>query len=260
MQNDSIRNIVVNKNKKIKFPIRFGLVQAESNSISQSELVIRNVINNLNQSFAPVNFLFYLEQIDIIKTDLSLEDLSSNVDNIYDRFSEQNDHDDMITIYVLNHRDEFCNIQSESISCSRTVGFSYILSERTNNIVVSQFDLKDPKIIAHELGHFFGLFHTFEEFNFGKDQFDSDKCQDVGDRMCDTPPDPGIVFEIYVNYSTCEMIGLKDTIGNEYKPLLENYMSYYKPCYLRKYSFTEDQIMFMQIASMTPIRKRLSRT
>jgi len=258
MKNDSIRSLV-NSQETIKFPIRIGVVQSDTNSISLSEIEVREVLNQLNKSFTTTGFLFYLDRIDIIKSDLSLEDLSNNINDVYDEFSQKNDLTDLLTIYVLNHKKEFCEISNNRISCARTGGFSYILSDRTTNIVVSRFDLSDPKIVAHEMGHFFGLYHTFEEQLFGKDTFDKGLCSNTGDRICDTPPDPGTVFEIYVNYSTCEMIGLKDRHGNEYKPALENYMSYYKPCYLKEYSFTEGQRDFMKHASMIEIRKKLSR-
>ena len=162
----------------------------------------------------------------------------------------------MITVYVLNHSQEFCTTVDNSISCSRTGGFSYILSRRANNIVVSQFDLSDQKIVAHEFGHFFGLFHTFEEHVFGKDNFVSTDCDKRGDRICDTPPDPGTAYEIYVNYSTCEMRGFTHENGNDYKPLLDNYMSYYKPCYLKKFSFTPGQLDVMKVAATQPFRKK----
>ena len=170
------------------------------------------------------------------------------------------DGDDIIlTIYVLDHSKDFCTISDHSISCSRTGGFSYILSDRTNNVVISRFDLLDQKILAHELGHFFGLYHTFEEALFGKDDFNPENCHLKGDRICDTPPDPGALFEIYVNYSICEMKGFKTKDGHEYKPKLENFMSYYKPCYLKEYQFTPQQKMVMQKASMLSIRQKFVR-
>ena len=113
--------------------------------------------------------------------------------------------------------------------------------------------------MAHEFGHFFGLYHTFEDRLFGKDTFNPETCNTTGDLVCDTPPDPGTVFEIYVNYSSCEMNGLTDLNGNEYQPILQNYMSYYKPCYLKENIFTGQQVKIMKLASRLDIRKRLSR-
>ena len=258
MQNDSIRKNLTSASK-LRFPLRFGIVQEEGNFPNIPEVKIRQTIDNLNKSFSNTGFVFYLERIDLIESPIKLEDLSRNRYDLYDKFSQENDLEDMLTILILDHKDEFCMINNSRISCARTGGFSYILSDRANNVVISQFDLNDSKVVAHEIGHFFGLFHTFEESLFGRDNFDQQSCYTTGDRLCDTPPDPGTVFEIYVNYTSCEMMGYKDVNGNEYKPLLENYMSYYKPCYLREYSFTHEQEMVMMLASQLDIRKKLSR-
>ena len=124
---------------------------------------------------------------------------------------------------------------------------------------MSRFDLSDLKVFAHEMGHFWGLYHTFEETLYGKDDFKNENCDLVGDRICDTPPDPGVIYESYVNYTTCELIDLKNEEGFEYKPLIENYMSYYKPCYLKKFSFTPNQIRVMKVAATLPLRSKFLR-
>jgi hypothetical protein len=142
-----------------------------------------------------------------------------------------------------------------SISCGRSGGFSYILSEATNNIVLSAFDVEDDKIIVHEMGHFFGLYHTFEEVMFGKDNFVED-CNIAGDCLCDTPPDPGSGYEVFVNHSLCEMKGFSHDNGNIYKPLINNYMAYYKPCYMKEYSFTPNQSEILRLAAESGLRRR----
>jgi len=185
--------------------------------------------------------------------------LARNENLIYDHFSTAFDKEDVITVYLMNHAKEFCTVTPTSISCSKTGGFSYILSERTNNLVLSNFDYLDSKIVAHEFGHFFGLYHTFERNLFGSDMFLNQDCYLVGDRLCDTPPDPGSVFEVHVNYTKCEMIGFKDDNNKDYKPLINNYMSYYKPCYLEPYAFTAEQVLVMQLASQTELRKKFTR-
>ena len=106
---------------------------------------------------------------------------------------------------------------------------------------------------------FWGLYHTFEEYQFGKDDFKSENCHLVGDRVCDTPPDPGAIFEVHVNYTTCELQNLEDENGNAYKPMIENYMSYYKPCYLKEYKFTEGQNHVMMLAGRQPMRQKFFR-
>ena len=54
-------------------------------------------------------------------------------------------------------------------------------------IIISKEDLIDFGL-AHQMGHFFGLYHTFEEM-FGLELNDSSNCQVAGDLLCDTPAD-----------------------------------------------------------------------
>jgi hypothetical protein len=242
--------------EKLRFPIRIGIIEGDSTATQIADFRIQRTIDFLNRGFKEANIEFYIARIDLIESSLKLEDLTTGFYEKYNNFSAEYDLQDTISLFVFNNRDEFCTIHENTISCGRTGGFSYILSERTNNIVLSKFDLEDYKILAHEFGHFFGLYHTFEEGQFGKDDLSLDNCATLGDQICDTPPDPGTLFEVYVNYSTCEMMGLYDDNGKEYKPLIDNFMSYYKPCYLREYSFSRQQLEFMRAAAMSVIRRR----
>ena len=258
LKNDSIVNLT-NLDSIARIPIRIGIIQQDSLDVEIREVVVRRAIDNLNKSYEDVGFVFYIERTDVIISDLKLEDLSDDFYAPYNDFSDTYDEPDLLSIYVFDYKDEFCEVTPTSISCGRTGGFSYILSERTNNIVLSRFDLSDIKVLAHEMGHFWGLYHTFEESQFGKDDFKEENCGSKGDMICDTPPDPGPIFEVYVNYITCEFSNLKNEEGMEYKPLIENYMSYYKPCYLREFSFTHGQVMVMKVASSLPIRSKFIR-
>ncbi len=257
--NDSIVK-ALSKLKKVKFPLRFVFVKEEKETISSAAKErMKKVTKNLNYSFRNTRSRFYVDKVEILVSKIKLEDLSENADNVYDAFSQTHDDPRMITVFILDHRGEFCTIDGQQLSCSKVGGFSYILSERANNIVMSPFDIDNPKIVAHEFGHFFGLFHTFETGLFGRESFDKDECSTTGDLICDTPPDPGTVFEIYVNYATCEMVGLEGPDGYMYKPILHNIMSYYKPCYLQENTFSRNQELIMDLASTVPFRVKLSR-
>lgn len=48
-----------------------------------------------------------------------------------------------------------------------------------------------PAVLAHEMGHVFGLFHTHHNyFNAQAELPDGSNCHEGGDRICDTPADP----------------------------------------------------------------------
>jgi len=259
MNDEDVMKEVLEVRSKKRIPLRFGIVQSSTSEMMIEDATILTAIEHLNHSFAETGFEFYHEVKDVIASDLKLEDLSANFYAPYTEFSDKHDKEDVLTVYVFDHGKEFCDISETSVSCGRTGGFSYILSERTNNIVMSRFDLTDIKVLAHEMGHFWGLYHTFEEAQFGKDNFDQSKCAEVGDRICDTPPDPGPIFEVHINYTTCEFMNFTNDEGKEYKPMIENFMSYYKPCYLKEYAFTHDQVMVMKTAGMQEMRQKFFR-
>lgn len=56
-----------------------------------------------------------------------------------------------------------------------------------NMIVLSSNQLTSSFLLAHELGHYFGLLHTFN----GVIQSPGDDCNTTGDFICETPIDPG---------------------------------------------------------------------
>lgn len=92
----------------------------------------------------------------------------------------------------------------------------------------------------HELGHYFGLDHTFEGTSENSPVLaDNSNCSSNGDFICDSPPDPYEFTDGHYDKTDCIYLGSgKDANGKYYNPLIENYMSYYSGC---KKSFTHMQ-------------------
>lgn len=84
--------------------------------------------------------------------------------------------------------------------------------------------------MAHEMGHYWGLYHTFEAAANGKELADGSNCATAGDLICDTPADPYInpdPTNLYIN-AGCQFINMnKDANGDYYDPHTNNVMSYY---------------------------------
>lgn len=80
--------------------------------------------------------------------------------------------------------------------------------------------------LAHELGHLFGLYHTFEG---GDELVNGSNCATAGDGICDTPADPySPELEVIWLGDNCEFIFAgTDTLGQLYQPDVGNTMSYY---------------------------------
>ena len=78
-----------------------------------------------------------------------------------------------------------------------------------------------PLVLAHEMGHFFGLYHTFET-ELGTEFVNGSNCATTGDLVCDTPADnngpvDGCQYNAYI----------PDANGDPYIPHINNIMSYY---------------------------------
>jgi PKD repeat protein/predicted Zn-dependent protease len=71
----------------------------------------------------------------------------------------------------------------------------------------------DYRVITHELGHYFGLYHTFQ------DGCQSD-CANKGDEICDTPPVADMNFGCNLTTNSCH-VESPDQLD-----MLENYMDY----------------------------------
>ncbi len=119
-------------------------------------------------------------------------------------------------------------------------------SQNSNRILISYLDkntedfktLKN-KIFLHELGHYFGLLHTFQDSNnpdISKRELvtrvASSNCATTGDLLCDTPADPFEREPLLSSYYCNDPLPatLLDAQGNTFQPPLNNIMSYHIRC------------------------------
>ena len=80
--------------------------------------------------------------------------------------------------------------------------------------------------LVHEIGHFLGLYHTFESY-LGMELVNGSNCSTTGDLLCDTPAD----INGSIDVSDCTYTDLTtDLNGDFYTPYLSNIMSYYVEC------------------------------
>ena len=84
--------------------------------------------------------------------------------------------------------------------------------------------------LAHEMGYFFGLKHTFGEgVERTAELVKGSNCATTGDLICDTPADPYITRDSLIHYvKNCRFIfPERDAQGEWYVPHVGNIMSYY---------------------------------
>jgi Pregnancy-associated plasma protein-A len=211
------------------------------------EARVRRSIEILNEHFAAARLRFRLLRHDKISRRLVLPQLQENLYEPYLAFSREWDIPEAVTLYLVDNKDELC----VGYSCSRSHGFAFVLSDLTNNVVVDKFFVDDHKTIVHEFGHYFGLLHTFDT-QYGIENANGSNCATTGDRICDTPADPGPAYSVYVNPSNCDMADyFQPGTRVMYRPMINNFMSYYKPCYLKPYRFTQGQLDVIRTSALS---------
>jgi hypothetical protein len=220
------------------FPLRIAqVVQPGKKPRLVPKSRILKGLNTLNKALADAWVQFEIVQWDTIYERATVKTLRDNGYEGYYDFSAHHDKSDTCTLYLLDNEESLC----QELTCSRSYGFANVLETFTNNVVIDKFFVDDYKVLVHEFGHYFGLFHTAET-GFGMERVDQSNCHEAGDRVCDTPADPGELYMVYVNYSNCEMKDFREeNTGLEYNPQINNYMSYYYPCYMKGFVFTPGQ-------------------
>ncbi len=84
----------------------------------------------------------------------------------------------------------------------------------------------DARVLAHELGHYFGLYHTFETIANGTESATGNDCATTGDLICDTQADPNGQNDALCHFSPQFQ---QPSSGLIYEPPVCNIMSYYNP-------------------------------
>lgn len=177
---------------------------------------IDNIVKAPNTPFAPVGLSFTLCQVD------SIRDHNFNIwdPNVDDPQAQVLYYDPgLINVYLVDE-------------ITSAGGYAYFPGG-ADMIVLNKGGAEGS--ITHEMGHFFGLYHTFE-VGFGAELADGSNCLVAGDLLCDTEADPdstGQNVDVHCNLT----VFYTDANGDPYDPPTDNIMSYY-PCACR---FTIDQ-------------------
>ena len=198
---------------------------------------VYEVLDGANELFIETGVQFDVCEDPIIINDPDFFHLNTEEAKI---LHKENKRNNTINIYIAENVSALYNNGQEIEIC----GSSSFPDEPNDEkyILLNKDCFFRGRLLAHELGHFFGLLHTHDRSN-GRELADGSNCATSGDLFCDTPADPQLSIN---TVDGCEYTGKKiDSQGNAFTPDVKNIMSY-APIACQQY-FTDDQITHMAI-------------
>ncbi len=209
----------------VSLPVQHHVSRTSNgNSPAVSSSDIRDVMSELNATYAPMDISFY-EYSPTRFIDNSSWNPSFNKSD--DRQLARYEVAKAINIFYF----------TEVTSGSSTIcGFAKFPGSG-NRVILDASCSQNGSTSSHEIGHYFSVLHTHSTSN-GRELVRRTNCGRAGDFFCDTPADPRL--SSLVN-SRCNYTGnATDSNGDRYQPDTHNVMSYTrKSC--RDGGFTSQQ-------------------
>lgn len=231
--------------------VKANVISGNNSSAFLSESDVRAIISNANTYLQNINVQLYLynDKVYQIKSDQYAD--FKVADELFLR--QANDVSDAINIYFV----KYITLQNLTILSGYAALPTY--SSSTNRIFYSYFERTDDdfnnlknKTFLHEIGHYFGLLHTFQDSNHADiskrelvTRGAGSNCVAMGDQLCDTQADPFERLPLIYAFSCDQKTpsDLQDAHGNTFSPPIDNIMSYQQRC---GNIFTEQQYQKMQ--------------
>jgi hypothetical protein len=205
-------------NKTFQISLWICLDSLESEGISQED--IDGTIERLNRDFLPAGMQFQICQRQL------MENFKWDSLTVFTTYNEE------LQMRALHYEPNTINVYLVSLIGREDInpaGYAYFPGGP--DVIVCRKDAfnEDATTMPHEMGHFFGLYHTFEP-EFGVELIDGSNCETTGDLVCDTRPDPDENGNANAG-DQCNYTGpiTQDPNGEWYLPPTDNIMSYYPP-------------------------------
>ena len=223
------------------FRVQHHIVRDASGNNGLSPSVIQGIMDYLNIAFFDAEVQFYTcNPVEIIDSDIYYS---------LDSFTEE------ASLRAAHNDPEAINIYYFNPLINGYWAYTY-QNGSTNFIGIRNELAPNGSTATHEMGHFFGLLHTFQGYSSPPNTSmelvtrDSGKnCETAGDCLCDTPADPYIgANEVNTN---CIYVGTARDANNElYVPDVSNFMAYSR--HSCRNNFSDGQIgIISAIASST---------
>lgn len=206
-------------------PVQLHLIRDDSGLGGISEADALAALDRMNEYYIDASIHFYqCGGINLINSTTYFDYDKSQMYVLDAEHSQAN----VVNIYVAN-----TTSSSGSLICGHAEfpgGLDFMM--------IATSCMKNGSTLAHEMGHYLGLYHTHTS-TFGNEAVDGSDCATQGDLICDTPADPNLSGD--VNNDGCIYEGTSlDENGQTYTPSVTNLMSYTsKEC---RYEVTEEQL------------------
>ena len=186
---------------------------------------VEALMNQLNTNFSTLGIRFITKEIKFLDNTAWNIQFVKQDDFIEQRVLEPFEDPNSLNIFYFN---EIGNRENGVIT--GTLGATALFPDQGNNIKLSAsaYALDNTATVTHEIGHYFGLYHTSDDFtdaNGHLELVNGSNCATSGDFICDTPASPDL-NDSNINEPTCNYIGTEtDTNGDAYTPDTFNYMT-----------------------------------
>jgi len=239
---DSVKPLTkVNK----EFLVVVNIVRDVNGNANVNTADIQTTLNQVNTVYSPIGVSFTVCQFNYINNfqyDSLVLDATVNGKRL--ELDPQYRLQHRINMYFISEPDlKPGEDPTKPLTPPITCGYAALGGIAEYESIVIRKTCIDVITIAHELGHFFGLSHTFEDTI--PELVNESNCSTAGDKICDTPADPFKVGSStpYID-SNCNFIYTGQDANHEsYAPDVSNIMSYYTPCICL--TFTHDQYQSM---------------
>ncbi|MEO1627732.1 MAG: PKD domain-containing protein, partial [Bacteroidota bacterium] len=165
--------------------------------------LVNDLYKEANIHFYQCSGINYIDDDDFFdydKTEMSALDAAHGVPNVINIYSTEN---------VLSGTSRICG------HAQFPGGLDFVM--------LANSCTRNGSTFAHELGHYFDLYHTHTTA-FGREAADGSDCETQGDMLCDTPADPRLSGVVN---NGCQYNGTySDENGDDYNPDPTNIMSY----------------------------------